>query len=123
MNQASLQISPTRWVVLLGLSAAAIGLLLFLGLGEGYAQGQTATVTPDSKIFVTVGRISRETYGLYLVDYENKTICIYQVTPEKGRSLKLISARSYKYDVQLDAYNTPDEMSPAVVKEMVERRK
>lgn len=124
MKQVSLQISPVRWLLVLGLGVAAAGLLLFLGFGEDFAHAQTPGVVGEAKVFVAVGQISRETYGLYLVDYENKTICVYQFThPSQGRVLKLMAVRSYKYDVKLDAYNTPDEMSPSAVKKMVTEQK
>ena len=123
MKQVSLQISPARWLLVLVLSVAAVGLLLFLGFGEDFAQGQTTGNVGEAKVFVTAGQISRETYGLYLVDYENKTICVYQYAPKNERAFKLVAVRSYKYDVKLEAYNTPDEMSPSAVKKMVTEQK
>ena len=119
MKQLTMQKSPMRWLLVFGLGIAALGLLVFLGLGEGFAQEQIPGAVDGAKVFVAAGQISRETYGLYLVDYENRTICVYQFSPRKGKSLKLMAVRSYKYDVKLDAYNTPDEMSPAAVKKMV----
>ena len=123
MKQLTLQISSARWLLVLVLGVAAVGLLMFLGFGEDFAQGQTPGGITETKVFVTVGQISRETYGLYLVDYENKTICVYQFTPQKERAFKLVAVRSYKYDVKLDAYNTPDEMSPSAVRKMVTEQK
>jgi hypothetical protein len=126
MKQLTLQISSARWLLVLVLGVAAVGLLMFLGFDEDFAQGQTPGGITETKVFVTVGQISRETYGLYLVDYENKTICVYQFTPRKGsvgNALKLMAVRSYKYDVKLDAYNTPDEMSPSAVRKMVTEQK
>jgi len=123
MKQVSQQTSPGRWLLVLGLGVAAVVLLVFLGFGEGFAQTQTPGGVGEAKVFVAVGQISRETYGLYLVDYKNETICVYQFSPRKGRSLKLVAVRSYKYDVKLDAYNTPKEMSPSAVKKMVTEQK
>lgn len=123
MKQVLRSTSPARWLLVFGLGIAAVGLLVFLGFGESFAQSQIACDGGEAKIFVAAGQISRETYGVYLVDYENKTICVYQFTPGKGRSLRLMAVRSYKYDVMLDAYNTPDDMSPAAVRKMVTEQK
>ena len=123
MKQVSLQGSSARWLLVVGLGVAAVVLLVFLGFGEDFAQAQTTGDVGEAKIFVAVGQISRETYGLYLVDYENKTICVYQFAPRKGGSLRLMAVRSYKYDVKLDAYNTPNEMSPSAVRKMVTEQK
>ncbi len=116
------QILWARWsaVVLLGIIAA--GLLVSLGMSAAVAQTQPVGEGGKESVFVVAGQISRETFGLYLVDYKNSTICVYQFTG-KDRMLRLIAARTYAYDVQLDAYNTPEEMSPAEVRRTVIKQK
>lgn len=118
----SRQILWARWSVVMLLGVIAAGLLVSLGISAAAAQSQPIGEGGKESIFVVAGQISRETYGLYLVDYKNSTICVYQFT-RKDRMLRLIAARTYAYDVQLDAYNTPTEMSPAEVRRIIGKQK
>ncbi len=112
----------TRWSVVVLLGIIAGGLLVSLGMSAALGQTQPSGFGGKEDIFVVAGQISHKTFGLYLVDYKNRTICVYQFTG-KDRKLKLLAARTYAYDVQLDAYNTPAEMSPAEVKSLVKQQK
>ncbi len=101
------------------LAVIAVGLLVTLGLGS--ASSPVPTTGGDKpSVFVVAGQISRETYGVYLVDYDNSTICVYQYFPII-RKLRLMAARTYAFDVQLDEYNT--DPPPREIKEMVEEHK
>lgn len=97
----------------------AVGLLVTLGLGSGSPSIPSISDGKPS-VFVVSGQISRETYGVYLVDYENSTICVYQYFP-KDRKLRLMAARTYAFDVQLDEYNTAP--LPRKIKKMVQEHK
>ena len=101
------------------LAIVAVGLLVTLGLGSA-SQSVPTTGGDKPSVFVVAGQISRETYGVYLVDYDNSTICVYQYF-RKDRKLRLMAARTYAFDVQLDEYNT--DPSPRKIKKMVEEHK
>jgi hypothetical protein len=60
--------------------------------------------------------------GLALIDKKNYTICIYQYQTHQSANerLVLLAARSFRYDVQLEDYNTA-EPRPAAIKELVLR--
>ena len=74
-------------------------------------------------VFIHAGQIGDDIFGLYVVDYENKTIAVYRyVDRAKPNRLELRAVRSFKYDVQLDAYNTA-EPSPAKVRKIVSQQK
>lgn len=107
------------WIAIILLAAIAGGLLSQLVLAVGDSQAQTTSAARGETVFVAAGQISGETYGLYLVDYENKTICVYEYVP-RDRRLKLRAARTYEFDAQLDEYNT-DEPLPREVKELVDQ--
>ena len=94
-----------RWAVLMVLSALAGGLLVALTTGMPSAYAQAAPATRTDPVLVVGGQISAQTYGLYLVDYEQKTICVYEYMP-KDRKLRLMAARTYRFDSQLDEFNT-----------------
>ncbi len=115
-NRAGLR---APWIVVILLAAVAGGLLSQLVVSVADAQAQPTTSTRGERVFVAAGQISGETYGLYLVDYENETICVYEYVP-RDRRLRLRAARTYTFDAQLDEYNT-DEPLPREVKELVEQ--
>ena len=60
--------------------------------------------------------------GLALIDKKNYTICIYQYQMHQSANerLVLLAPRSFRYDVQLEDYNTA-EPRPAAIKELVLR--
>ncbi len=103
-----------RWavVVLMAMAAGVLAAELFrpvrVEAGTGSAGG--------GKVFAIAGQITADTYGLYLVDLESGTICLYEYVARERR-LWLRAARTFRADVQLDAYNT--EPSPAEVSKMV----
>jgi hypothetical protein len=108
-----------QWVMVVVLAAVAGGLLSQLLLSARDACAQQRAAVRAETVFVAAGQISDETYGLYLVDYENETICVYEYVPQ-DRRLRLRAARTYQFDAQLDEYNT-DKPLPRDVKELVEQ--
>lgn len=109
-------------IALLGAAAAA---LLAAGLDERTAQAlPAATGEPGGNIVVAAAQFSQDAYGLMLVDTRNSTICAYQWLPDFKQQtikLKLVAARNYTYDMQLDEYNT--ELPPREVKKLVEQHR
>jgi hypothetical protein len=83
------------------------------------ADGQTFALPetrPGEDVFAVAGQVSKDTYGLYLVDLRNGTICLYEYVGGERR-LYLRAARTFHYDRQLDAYNT--EPPPAEIRKKV----
>ena len=113
-------ISRGRWSLVILLVVLAAGLLTQLVVSQATVHAQTHTSATREGVFVVAGQISGETYGLYLVDYEKKTLCVYKYLP-KDRQLRLMAARTYAYDVQLDEYNT--QPLPRDIKKEVEKAK
>lgn len=117
----SLPTTPwARWMVVTVLAAVLVCLWVWTGLRSDLAGAQSVGSGGQDGIYVVAGQISRETYGLFLVDYDNKTICVYQYLPT-DRNLRLMAARTYRFDVQLDAYNS-DSLTPQEVKQLVEQQ-
>jgi hypothetical protein len=114
-------LSRRRWVLVTVLSMAAGALLTTALTGTTQAQGQESGKRSVDPVLVVSGQISHNAYGLYLVDYEQKTICVYQYTP-KERNLRLVAARTYRFDVQLDEHNTASP-KPREVQEMVKSQR
>jgi hypothetical protein len=110
--------SAARWLIVILLSAIATCLALEVGLGTSSARAQV-TMSGGKDVMVVGGQITKDSYGLYLVDLKNQTICVYQWLPAT-RKLRLMAARTFSYDVQLDDFNA-DRPTPGEVKYMVEQ--
>ena len=70
-------------------------------------------------VVVVAGQLGPATYGLYIVDVEHNSICVYAWMPQKDRGdLKLMAARSFQFDKMLEEYNTIP--APREIKKIVE---
>ena len=106
------------------LVSAALALVAGMLVGELFqarpadAQSAPAAGGDASGVVVVAGQVARDIYGLYLVDLRHGTICVYQYSgAERERRLRLVAARAYLYDCQLDSYNT--EPAPEEVRNLV----
>ncbi len=110
-----------RWLVVAALGVAAGLLAGQLASSDASAQVSDSGVSSggSGNIFAVAGQITHDNYGLYLVDLKHSTICVYQFLPGNDRRLKLMAARTYLYDTQLDEYNT--EPSPQQIKNDLSR--
>ncbi len=75
---------------------------------------------PDNNILVVPIQFERDSYGIAMVDTAGQTIWIYQLS-ERGPAysrLKLLAARSWRYDKLLEQYNTA-EPKPEQVKALL----
>ena len=67
---------------------------------------------PDGKTVVFASqRATGESAQLYLMDIDSETITVYRANPDSSR-LKLMAARSFKYDRFLQDYNN-DKLTPS----------
>jgi hypothetical protein len=110
--------AAARWAAVFVLGALAGCLLTQVHSVLTAAQAQPSGGAGGSGLLMVAGQLTRDSYGLYLVDAENSTINVYQWMPE-SRKLQLLAGRSFLFDRQLDEYNT--EPSPRAIKEMVEK--
>ena len=109
-----------QWVIVVILSVIATCLVLELGFGASSATAQVTSVGGNDMLVVG-GQITKDSYGLYLVDMKRQALCVYQWLPAT-RKLRLMAARTLKFDVQLDEYNA-DKPTPRDVKRLVEQNK
>jgi hypothetical protein len=101
-------------VVLAGLAGG-----LWLQVGRSFAQ-EAPVVEPTragASVIAVTGQVTRDSYGIYLVDTEQQTICVYQFVGT-SRILRLLASRTYAFDMMLDAYNT--EPSPRQIRALAE---
>lgn len=104
------------WWAATVLLAGGVGILASQLFRDTPAVAQTGS-GGSSGVFVIAGQVTRDTYGLYLVDPQNSTICLYQYLANERR-LRLVAARTYLFDRQLDSYNTDPE--PAEIEKLVQ---
>ena len=109
--------SAPLWTIIALLSMIAICLIIELGTSTAAATLNTANVCPSGgSVLAVAGQVTRDNYGLYIVDTDEKTICVYEWAPS-AKVLRLVAARTYKHDRRLNAYNT--EPSPAEIEKLV----
>lgn len=112
--------SSARWLVVGLLAVIAACLLVEVGLTASSADNAplAAGSAGGDSVLVVAGQVTRDSYGLYLVDQANRTICVYQWSPT-SRKLRLLAARTYLFDTKLDQYNT--EPDPLEIKKLSDR--
>ena len=107
--------------MLLAFVAGALAGQLFLASAPAEAQTPRPRTGPAGQagdVFAVAGQVTRDGYGLYLVDVRNRTVCLYQYFyGGKSQTLRLMAARMFAYDQQLDEFNTSP--SPKEVKQIV----
>lgn len=112
--------SPAKWSIVLLLGAIAVALLIEVVSSTSTARAQVRTGGAKKGVVVVAGNITPQTRGIYLVDLDNDTICVYEYASATKR-LRFLAARRFTYDCQLDEYKT--EPPPREMKEIVEGSK
>ena len=111
-----------RWIYWAFMVLGA-GLTFFAGSrlsNSASAQGPAQGVTENGILVIPV-QLERDSYGLAMVDTVGQTLWIYEINkhgPSHNR-LKLLAARSWRYDRLLKQYNTA-EPKPEQVKLLLE---
>ena len=70
-------------------------------------------------VIAVPAQLSADIYGLYLIDTHNETILLYSYVGPWERGLRLLSARSFRYDRRLSEFNT-SKPSPQEVRKLLE---
>jgi hypothetical protein len=110
-----------HWVIAFFLGVIAACLLLRTDVPFGsMALAQPSTLAGARGVFAFTGQISKDRYGVFMVDVDQGTIWCYELT---GNSrLDLVSGRLWRYDRYLEEFNI-DEPSPIEVERMVEQQR
>lgn len=111
-----------RWV-LPALIILGVLCLFFIGgkLGSPASAQMELQTGGNGRILAVPIQIERDSYGLAMVDTVGQTLWIYQINsrgPVYNR-LRLLAARSWRYDKLLQRYNT-GEPAPGQVKMLLE---
>jgi len=127
MVERSAQIEPrwsastAKWLIVALLAVIATCLVIEVGVAASAASAQTAGTGGTPMVFAVAGKVTPETYGLYLVDLEHGNICVYQYLPA-NRRIRLMAARTFVFDRQLEDFNN-ESPTPREVKKLVEQQR
>jgi hypothetical protein len=123
------RINPALWLIAVGLLANA-AILLTHGQTPDIVLDRTALAQVEAGmpntgqllgargIYMMPAQLGPSAYGLYLLDVDSGTICVYQASPEKSH-FRLMAARSFKYDRFLEDLNN-EHLTPKEVQKLVE---
>jgi hypothetical protein len=118
--------NPALWLIAIGLLANA-AILLTRGQTPDivFDRAALAQSTPNTGqllgargIYMMPAQLGPSAFGLYLLDVDSGTICVYQANPEKSH-FRLMAARSFKYDRFLEDLNN-EHLTPREVQKLVE---
>jgi hypothetical protein len=122
--------SKALWLVGIGLLVNA-AILLTRGQAPDIAFDRTALaqampVQPAQPlgargIYMMPAQLGPMTFGLYLMDVDSGTICVYKALPDNNH-FRLMAARSFKYDRFLEDYNN-ETLTPKEVQKLVETQR
>ena len=113
------QLAGSGWFWLAVLACAG-GLAVWqLGQTQPARAQAGAQPTPEGLLAVPA-QITRDTYGLFLIDPEQRTICVYQYQAA-ARKLQLLASRTYRFDVQLDDWNSSPP--PREIQDLVQQQR
>ena len=114
---------PVFWVIAVALVALAVGQFIRPGAGGvpwpvEQAFGQPVSSGGARGVFAFTGQLSKNTFGVYVVDVDAMTLWAYEYLPQKS-CLRLAAARTWRYDRYLENYNICD-LPPDAVEKMIE---
>ncbi len=118
------------WCLGLGLLANAAAMVYSHSGGQfpelildrgAFAQTPTGGLLGARGIYMMPAQLGPTAFGLYLMDIDSSTICVYRVLPE-GNRFKLIAARSFKNDRFLEDLNN-DSPTPKDVLDFVQKQR
>ena len=114
---------PVYWVIATALVVIAVCLAARpTGVPfENVAMGQPVMSGGARGVFAFSGQLSKGVHGVFMVDVDAMTLWAYEYQPQKG-CLRLVAARTWRYDRYLENYNTCN-LPPDVVEGMVEQQR
>lgn len=115
--------SPALWIIAVALAVIALELVRDGRTQPAFntAMAQPSTGAGARGVFAFAGQMTKNTYGLYMVDVDSMTMWAYEYHPGK-ECLRLVASRSWRYDRYLESYNNCD-LPPEAVEQMIEQQR
>jgi hypothetical protein len=101
-------IAIALWVNAALLAALVLGLLgrgNLLGSSAMGAPNMTPPIAGGGGVFIMPAQFSVTTWGCYIMDIDQQTLCAYQFYPSE-KQLRLVAARGFGPDLKLTDFNT-----------------
>ena len=114
---------PIYWLIAGSLLTIAVSFVTQRGVPDlsGVAFGQPTTSAGARGVFAFSGQLTKNTYGVYVVDTDTATMWMYEYMGAKG-CLRLAAARSWRFDRYLENHNSCD-LPPETVEQMIEEQR
>ena len=118
----------TAYALFANAAALALIAVVLIGRGDGVqwhglgglAMGQVQQpIAGGAGLFLMPAQFGESRWGCYVMDVDTQTLVAYEYTPG-NRSLRLVAARNFRYDRQLENHNTFPE--PGEIKAMLEKQ-
>ncbi len=112
---------PLWWVIATSLAVIAGSMVLrFEGGMSRPAFAQSGVSAGAHGVFAFSGQVSKNAYGLFMVDVDAQTIWCYRFD-QGGDKLKLVAGRNWNFDRYLEEHST--EPSPDFIKSQLEKKR
>jgi hypothetical protein len=113
---------PVFWLIAISLAVIAVKLVLPSGPRfDSSAFAQLGSGASARGVFAFSGQMTKNTFGVYVVDTDAMTIWMYEYVPQKG-CLRLAGSRSWRYDRYLEDFNGCD-LPPDAVEKMIDEQR
>lgn len=129
--------SPTKALWLVGIALLANAAVLWSTRGQlpdlvldraafaqatpGGGAGNPSPMLGARGIYMMPAQLGPNTYGLYLMDVDSSTICVYRAEPDNSK-FRFMASRSFKFDRFMEDFNT-EGLRPKDVQKLVEQQK
>lgn len=123
-DRVARRLQPVLWVIAIALVANIVLSLIRTGPAVGVdslALAQTTQAAGTRGLFAFSGQMSKNSYGIYMVDTDAMTVWAYEFNQQKN-CLRLAAARTWRYDRYLENYNICD-LPPEAVEQMVDEQR
>ena len=113
---------PVYWVIAAALAVIALKLIVWPEQSPGVSAMAQPVMSGGSRgVFAFSGQLTKNTFGVYMVDGDAMTLWAYEILPQNG-CLRLAAARTWRYDRYLEDHNGCD-LPPGVIEKMIEQQR
>ena len=120
--------NPALWLIGIGLLANA-AVMLFHGrasdiildraaFAQALAPAGNQQLLGARGIYMMPAQLGPSTWGVYLLDVDSQTICVYRASPESSH-FRFMAARSFQYDRFVTDFNN-EKPTPKEVQRLIE---
>lgn len=114
------RLQALTWVIAAALVVIAVCLVMLVDR-RSVAHAQSVSHAGARGVFAFTGQLTKNTYGVFLVDVDTATVWCYEYVPGKPE-LRLVAGRTWTFDRYLKNFNAGSP-SPEEIRELVEQQR